>query len=68
LTEFIDESGKPRSDDDIKEAIAEVGRAMIQMTGEPRLLILFPTIIESLKELLTLRELVRAAKRKAAGL
>jgi len=58
---FEDISGSPRSDNDVKEAIQATSSAMAKFTGDPGLMLLYPTIIESLNELLMLREVIRRA-------
>ena len=56
--EFIDRSGV-RPDSDIQESMNAIGRAMVKMEGTPELMVNFPTILESLRELLTLRAVIR---------
>jgi len=59
---IIDRSGEPRSDEDIQEAIDAVTREMVSRNpGNPELMVMFPTIIESLNELLRLREFIKKA-------
>lgn len=63
--EFQDNTGKPRSDKDIQEAIAEVEKAIVKAnTSNVPLFMQLPTIRQSLNELLALREKIRETLRK----
>jgi len=56
---FVDESGQPRSDQDLQEAIDTVVKEMVSRTpGNPQLIVMFPTIIECLQELQGLRRVI----------
>lgn len=60
--EFIDKSGQPRSDEEVKEAIKEIEKALIRAdTSNIPLFLQFPIIRQSLQELLQLRSLTRRA-------
>jgi len=55
--EMVDKTGQPRSDDDLKEAIAAVEVTMVKHIGKcpPQLLVSLPTIRAALRELLVRR-------------
>ena len=62
---MTDQSGTPRSDEDLQEAIDTVKKQMISRTIEnPMLEVMLPTIIECLTELQGFRELVKKIKAK----
>jgi hypothetical protein len=67
--DFIDDTGKPRSSEDIKEALMAVENAIVKDTTKipPRLYVLLPTIRESLMELLQIRKIIRELKNKNNG-
>jgi len=52
--EIVDNSGKPRTDDEINEAIEFLKKEMVTELS-PRL-VYYPTILEALKELLIRRK------------
>ena len=55
--EFIDTTGKPRSDQEIKEAIEAIKREMVM--GEPKpIMIFYTTIINGLEELIQRRNVM----------
>lgn len=64
--DFIDESGQPRSDEDLQEAIDVLKKGMIEsrMNLPPEIVVLLPTAIECLVELQGFRELVKKIKAK----
>ncbi len=53
--ETTDKTGQPRTDNDINEAISALRRYMIVEELKP-IAVFYPTIIESLNELLDLRK------------
>ena len=60
--EFQDDSGKPRSDEEIKEAIDRVEKEIVKSDfSNIPLFMQFSTIRESLIELLRLREIIKKA-------
>lgn len=62
---MIDQSGTPRSDQDLQEAIDAVTVEMTSRTlGNPQLGVMLPTIMECLRELQGFRELVKKIKAK----
>lgn len=65
---IIDQSGQPRSDEDLQEAIDALKKGMIdrRMVLPPEIVVLLPTAIECLIELQGFRELVKKIKAKQA--
>lgn len=57
-----DKSGEPRSDNDIREARTAIQRALISFKDVSPILLHYPTIIESLNELLVRRKLEQDMK------
>lgn len=57
--EFIDKTGQPRSEDDLREALQAVEHTMLKdiLKVPPRLAVLLPTIRQALVELLKRREI-----------
>ncbi len=60
--EFIDESGKLRSDEDIQEVIDYLTKTMVEIRGttDPGLVVLIPTVLDVLRELQALRTAIRS--------
>lgn len=67
--DFIDDSGKPRSDADLQELVEYLTRTMVsaRMTADPELIVLIPTALDLLSELQGFRDLVKKIKAKQAG-
>lgn len=59
--EFHDKSGQPRSDEEINEALAELQKQLVTGIGKipPSTLIILPIAVQSLRELLTIRNIIR---------
>ncbi len=59
--EFIDDSGKLRSDADIDELVEYLTKTMVSSRGmaDPGLVVLIPTALDVLAELKALRRLIR---------
>jgi len=55
-TEFIDNTGKPRSKKDIQEARKAIAKELINFKLPPSLLIYLPIVLNALDELLYIRE------------
>lgn len=56
---MIDKTGEPRSSEDIQEAISAIEETLVNFATAPlstKLLVMLPTIRESLKELLDRRK------------
>lgn len=60
--DFVDESGKLRSDEDLQELKAYLTKTMVssRMGADPELIVLIPTAIDLLEELEMLRRVIRA--------
>jgi len=60
--EFIDTSGKPRSDEEISQAIDQIEKEIVKADfSNPSLYMQFIPIKEALEELLSLRAKIREA-------
>lgn len=65
MVEMIDETGKPRSDEDLQDAINAVKQIMVkQPTALPLFTIHAMIILNCLEELQGLRKLLEEARRK----
>lgn len=64
--DFIDESGKPRSEEDLQEGIDVLSKIMVsaRSTAPPELIVMIPTLLDCLRELQDFRELVKKIKAK----
>lgn len=65
--EFIDQTGKPRSTESLKEALTVVEREIVAFRAEPTLLVQLPVIREALLELIYIRgklEEIRATRQQ----
>ena len=66
MVEFIDESGKPRSDQSINEAINAFKKSIVLDPPQPTT-VFYPTVIEAMTELLHFRKIFRELKEKKEG-
>ena len=59
--DMTDESGKPRSDADIQEAIELLTKIMVTfpMTADPELVVMIPTMLDLLGELQSIRKVIQ---------
>ena len=59
--DIIDESGKPRSDADIQEAIDLLTKIMVtsRMTADPELVVMIPTLLDLLREMQSIRKMIQ---------
>ena len=59
--DIIDESGKPRSDADIQEAIDLLTKIMVtsRMTADPELVVMVPTLLDLLREMQSIRKMIQ---------
>ena len=64
--EFIDKTGQPRSDDNLKEALRAVENVMVKnmLSVPPELVTMLGTIRAALKELIGLRALIARLKKE----
>ena len=68
--DMIDQTGTPRSDEDLQEAIDTCKREMASHkvgSFPPMLMVMFPTIIECLQELQRIRTVIREHQEKTAA-
>jgi hypothetical protein len=56
MSGIVDKTGEPRDTKDILDAIKVCKGTFIRMQASPELLVILPTVIEGLNELLRLRQ------------
>ena len=64
--EFVDKSGEPRTDEEIREAIEAIKKDLVEGDLSP-LKIHYLVIVDGLTELLSYRELIAKLKEKKKG-
>jgi hypothetical protein len=64
--EFIDQTGQPTTEDDIKESLRAVENVMVKdmLKVPPELAVQLGTIIRALKELIGFKQLIKKLKKE----